>query len=179
MASGNIKIMSNHPTEAQLVLPSADYKQSFVQANKDRMLTSTNPDWLRHEIEDFDHYLAYTKTMRTLENPPKGTPQTIYWLIDRGHYVGEIHIRHRPSGKIPNHIYYDIAPAERNKGYGTLILHLGLPKAKALGLNKVFLTCNTANIASKKVIEANGGVVEKTVVGGDTTTLLYSISLTN
>ena len=37
-----------------------------------------------------------------------------------------------------------------------------LPLARALGLDEVLLTCDTDNVASRKVIEANRGRYEDT-----------------
>jgi predicted acetyltransferase len=37
-----------------------------------------------------------------------------------------------------------------------------LPLALALGLDQVLITCDTDNVASRKVIEANGGRYEDT-----------------
>jgi predicted acetyltransferase len=58
------------------------------------------------------------------------------------------------------HIGYSIRPTEREKGYGTLILNLGLEKCRELNLKKILLTCDKTNIASGKVIQNNGGMLE-------------------
>lgn len=50
------------------------------------------------------------------------------------------------------------------KGYGTLLLKLGLEKAKELGLkDKVLIICDDDNIGSYKIIEKNGGILENKV----------------
>jgi predicted acetyltransferase len=45
-------------------------------------------------------------------------------------------------------------------GYGTAILTLALPAARALGLARVLVTCDEDNLASHKIIERNGGLLE-------------------
>ena len=50
-------------------------------------------------------------------------------------------------------------PVETTARYGTRALQLLLPQAKAEGLAYVELTTQTDNIASQRVIEANGGEV--------------------
>jgi predicted acetyltransferase len=40
------------------------------------------------------------------------------------------------------------------------MLTAALPVAQALGIDPALLTCDAPNIASRKVIEANGGVLE-------------------
>jgi predicted acetyltransferase len=59
---------------------------------------------------------------------------------------------------IGGNITYEIRPSERRKGYGKKMLELALIEAKERGLDKVLITCDEDNIASKKIIEANGGV---------------------
>lgn len=44
------------------------------------------------------------------------------------------------------------------------MLKLALPLAKDLDIDKVLITCDATNIASKKVIENNGGIFENAVV---------------
>ena len=60
-------------------------------------------------------------------------------------------------------IGYGILPSERKKGYGKLILKLSLEECKKLGINKVLVTCVDSNIGSKKIIEANGGILENKI----------------
>ncbi len=160
-----------------LVAPDTRYKGSFIQAVKDRLITSEHPEWVRSKMENFEEHLGYIQKLKEGKGAKGSTPQTIYWLVKGDKYLGEIHIRHRASGKIPNHIYYDVAPRERNKGYGKLILKLGLEKAKELGLNKVILVCNQNNIASSKIIEANGGILREDVQNSGEITKVYEIAL--
>ena len=91
-------------------------------------------------------------------------PTSEYELFDGETVVGKIQIRHTPShaAEVPesmaSHIYYEILPEHRLKGYGKKILALGLEEAKKIGLKEVSITCMEDNIGSKKIIEANGGV---------------------
>lgn len=61
---------------------------------------------------------------------------------------------------VGGNIGYSIRPTERFKGYGTLILKLGLEKCKELNIDKVLITCNKSNVGSYKVIEKNDGILE-------------------
>ncbi len=95
--------------------------------------------------------------------PPGFVPSTDYWLIDDGEFVGRVSIRHQLTEwllKAGGHIGYQIRPSKRCRGYGTQILALVLPKARELGMTRVLVTCDETNIGSKKIIEANGGVLE-------------------
>ena len=116
---------------------------------------------------DFPAYIAKMNDMTEGKNLPPGyVPQTTYWFVDGGKFVGSVSIRHRLNEKLlqtGGHIGYDIRPSERSKGYGTAILKMALPKARELGITNVLLTCNEANIGSRKIIEANGGILENKV----------------
>lgn len=61
------------------------------------------------------------------------------------------------------HVGYVLRPSARGKGYGKAILRLGLEECRRLGLDRVLLTCDETNAASRGVILANGGTYESTV----------------
>lgn len=58
------------------------------------------------------------------------------------------------------HIGYSIAPSERRKGYGKIILKKLMNEARKGGLNRVLVTCNESNIGSSKIILDNQGILE-------------------
>ena len=78
-------------------------------------------------------------------------------------------------------IGYSIRPNERNKHYGTYILSLMLKKCQESGIKEVCVSCLKNNISSKKIIENNGGKLEKEFydVWGHDTGLKYWIDLDN
>ena len=60
------------------------------------------------------------------------------------------------------HIGYAVVPWKQRRGYATLALALFLPQARAKGLPFVEITTDPDNVASRRVIAANGGtLVEK------------------
>ena len=59
------------------------------------------------------------------------------------------------------HIGFGIRPSYRRRGYATKILELSLLKAKALGIERALVTCDTWNVASAKTILKNGGMLWK------------------
>ena len=54
-------------------------------------------------------------------------------------------------------------PSERGKGYAKEMLRLNIQNAKAMGIEKLLITCDVKNEASEKTILANGGVYENTI----------------
>jgi predicted acetyltransferase len=99
-----------------------------------------------------------------IDLPPGIVPMTSFWLVeDDQTVIGESRLRHRltPALEIEGgHIGYAIRPSARRKGYGTRILALTLERARVMGLRQVLVTCNTDNIASARIIEKNGGLLD-------------------
>lgn len=82
----------------------------------------------------------------------------------RSEFLGRIAIRHRLTPKLRQfggHIGYDVVPTARGKGHARRMLGLALPVARKLGIDRALLTCGLDNIASQKVIEANGGILDE------------------
>ena len=72
-------------------------------------------------------------------------------------------------------------PWKRRRGYATRALQLLLPQTREEGLPYVELTTDAGNVASRRVIEANGGTVverfNKPAAYGGAESLRYRISL--
>jgi predicted acetyltransferase len=85
------------------------------------------------------------------------------WIWD-GEFCGSIGLRWQPGTEelpphVLGHIGYAVVPWKRRQGYATEALRLLLPEAAARGLRYVEITTDTDNVASQRVIEANGGVL--------------------
>ncbi len=160
----------------QLVLPSEKYKNSFLQALQEYHEIDADDRLDIYELSvkdlktDFKSYIKHLLAESEGKHLPKGyVPQTTYWLIDGDVFIGRVSIRHQLTQHLlreGGHIGYDIRPSKRMMGYGKKVLELSLPKVKELGIDKALVTCNETNIGSKKIIEANGGVLENSVAMG-------------
>jgi predicted acetyltransferase len=90
------------------------------------------------------------------------------WLWD-GEFAGSMGMRWQPgTPALPphclGHIGYSVVPWKRGKGYATKGLRLLLREARSVGLPYVEITTDPDNVASRRVIEANGGeLVERFV----------------
>jgi predicted acetyltransferase len=85
------------------------------------------------------------------------------WIWD-GEFCGSIALRWQPgTTELPphclGHIGYAVVPWKQRLGHATLALRLLLPEAKAEGLPFVEITTDPDNLASQRVVEANGGVL--------------------
>lgn len=158
--------------EIFLIEPSKDYKDGFVCMIQ---------DYEQHEDEEYfnmykDALENFDKYVEKLLNKSKGiglpkdrVASSTYWLVNKENNVlGVIRLRHELNSEflknIIGHIGYDISPSNRRKGYGELILQLGLEKAKELNINSLLVTCKSDNYPSARVIEKNNGVFESAIL---------------
>jgi predicted acetyltransferase len=181
-----------------LVWPAPDY----LPAYKSALERGWSPDNLRPEAageeldriaEDAEAFLA-EQVDREAKGPaitlPDGKivprlPGIHKWMWD-GEFCGTIGFRWQPgTPDLPptclGHIGYAVVPWKRGLGYATQALADILPEARLVGLPYVELTTDTSNVASRRVIEANGGrVVEtfnKPASYGGAESLRYRIAL--
>jgi len=63
------------------------------------------------------------------------------------------------------HIGYGVLREHRRRGYATEILRQSLVVARAEGVDRVLVTCADDNVASVRVIERCGGVLESVIDG--------------
>ncbi|MEG1524268.1 MAG: GNAT family N-acetyltransferase [Clostridia bacterium] len=99
---------------------------------------------------------------------PGYVKETRFWLIDHERFIGKIAIRHELTPALlqfAGNIAYEVRWSKCRKGYGTQMLSMGLQFCKEeLGLQRVLITCNDGNIASARVAEKNGGILENRVI---------------
>ena len=107
------------------------------------------------------------------------------WIWD-GDFAGSIGLRWQPgTPELPpyclGHIGYTVVPWKRGRGYAKAALALVLPEARNEGLAYVEITTEPDNLASQRVIVANGGLLMERFNGGpeygNTEKLRYRINL--
>ena len=154
----------------KLVKPTLEYKEQVMEY---RMRFLENNDQLHgtarlEEVGTYDEWLEFEK--RALERYGENYVSSTVYLCIRvkdNQLVGIIELRHKLTKFLLKHggnIGYSIHPWERRKGYGTEMLRLMLIKCRELNKKKVLLTCDKANIASAKIMVANGAVLENEIV---------------
>jgi predicted acetyltransferase len=85
------------------------------------------------------------------------------WIWD-GEFCGAIGLRWQPeTSELPpyilGHIGYSVVPWKRRRGYAKAALGQMLVRARDEGLSYVEITTDPDNLPSRRVIEANGGVL--------------------
>ena len=161
----------------KLMEPSVKYYSSFINAtnNYKDNCEDRYKDLNDISYKKFSLYLDKLKENSIGKNlKPNYVPETTFWLVKEENeldILGFVRIRHYLTKELElegGHIGYDIVPKFRKQGYGTLILKLAIEKAKAIGINKIVVTCDEDNLGSRKVIESNGGIFEDSFVSRNT-----------
>jgi predicted acetyltransferase len=123
-------------------------------------------------LHDFDAYVRKVEAGRRGDDLPEGwVPGTEFWLEHEGRIIGCVRLRLGLTPELENeggHVGYDIRPSMRRLGYGTALLRMALAEARALGIDRVRVTCDADNIGSIKVIERNGGALSGRYVSKQT-----------
>ena len=158
----------------KLVWPAAEYLSGYVNAleqgwSPDNRRAEAAQEHLERIAADPARFLA-EQSDREAKGPkvtlPDGRqvprlPGYCQWMWD-GEFCGAISFRWQPgTTELPpyclGHIGYSVVPWKRRRGYATLALGLILSEAEKEGLAYVEIVTDADNIASQKVIEANGG----------------------
>jgi predicted acetyltransferase len=151
-----------------LVEPAPLYKAAILDAVAEMQAIGEwdiSPDAFAARFDDMLRELAAAKDPATA--PPGVLPYEDFWLIEENIWIGLLTLRPQITEQFlysGGHIGYVVRPSKRRCGYGTVLLRLGLDKARERGLQRVLLTCDETNIGSRKIIEANGGQFEDAVV---------------
>ena len=159
----------------QLVRPAVEHLPSYVAAlergwSPNTMDASAGQKQLEEIRRDPSAFLDGMVDLEAKGAPiplPDGTtvprlPGYHHWIWD-GEFCGSISFRWQPgTTELPphclGHVGYTVVPWKRGLGYATRALALLLQELRFEGLDYVELTCDVTNVASRRVIESNGGV---------------------
>ena len=158
-----------------LVLPTAAVRVSFLEAMDEFVAEgveqSQTAAWIEHQAPGWHEQGVFAAFVEAVQadareetpRPEWHVPCTTLWWVDGEDYLGRIAIRHRLNDfllEVGGHIGYDVRPSRRREGHATAMLQRAMPWARDLGIESALVTCDTDNVASARVIEAAGGVLE-------------------
>jgi len=186
--------------EMTLIWPSRDYLPGYIAALERGWSYDTLRGRAAADVEllriaaDADSFLA-----SLVDREGSGLPITQLdgttaprlpgyrrWMWD-GEFCGSIGLRwQRGTEALPphclGHIGYAVVPWKQRRGYATSALREVLREARAEGLRFVELTTDPDNVASRRVVESNGGVLVEEFVTppslGSARKLRYRVDLT-
>ena len=150
-----------------------DYKNEFIVNNE---IIQGAADMRALSISEWVQFAENTKYKETV-TPGFVTAHTFFALYN-DKIVGIINARHELNDYLLNfggHIGYSVRKSERRKGYAKAMLSYTVEFLFSLGLEKILITCDKNNIASKRTIESCGGILENEVIEETRTTLRYWI----
>jgi predicted acetyltransferase len=124
-----------------------------------------------HEDDDVDSpagFAAWVERLGSLTDPAQPVPDdkvhcTYWWIVEGDAVLGSISLRHELNDflfEAGGHIGYGVRPSARRRGLATYALGEVLKRAEGLGIDRVLITCDVDNEASRRTIEHFGGVQE-------------------
>ena len=156
---------------ADLLPPNLSVHRSFLAALTEYQKEGRYLDVDRSAVARAEGFARYLEVVigdaRTESRRPTGNvPQTTLWWVEGDEFLGRLSIRHVLTDqlyRVSGHIGYDVRPSARRKGHATAMLAASLPVAAGLGIDPALVTCDFDNDASRRVIEANGGIAGRRI----------------
>ncbi len=155
-------------TGIEMVAPTVRLHESWLAA-RDEWGRDTHQDGTGlHDTDDVDSAAGFAAWVSRLHReavaPDEGrVPATYWWIVEGDTYLGAITLRHELNDflfRAGGHIGYGVRPSARRRGIATWALGEVLGEARRVGLERVLVCCEDANLASARTIEHHGGVLE-------------------
>ncbi len=155
----------------ELIAPTVDLHAAWLKSRDDwgrgvhQDGSGLSPD---DEVDTPAGFAAYVGRLRREEDvsvpPAEGRVHcTTRWIVEDGQVLGAVSLRHELNDfleRAGGHLGYGVRPAARRRGLASWALQQMLGEARDLGLARVLITCDDTNVASQRVVEGAGGILE-------------------
>lgn len=140
----------------ECIKPCKEYLQSYYEGCKESYADAPH-NYIIHDPDKFDQWKD--TIIEDLENHSKGIglpegflPNTTFWCVENGEYIGTINIRHELNDFLRNfggHAGIFVRKSARGKGYGSLVGICAVREArKIVKEDRVYITILAENEAS-------------------------------
>jgi predicted acetyltransferase len=151
----------------RLKAPSEEYADSFFEAMAEFAAEGNPQVSASLDQSQFPGYVQRLHELSEGKNLPDGyIPSREFWIIDGDGYAGRIilGLSYTPGPtRLGNHVGYAVRPSKRRRMYATQALEQLISEARRLKFSTLMPVCEATNVASRKVIERNGGVLVESI----------------
>ena len=118
--------------------------------------------------KDYHNFEEYIESLEEKDESNGRVPDSTFFCLDTdtNTFVGAVNIRHYLNESLllnGGHIGDGVRPSRRGEGIATKMIAMALEECKKLGIYKVLMVCDKDNIASRRTIEKNGGILENEI----------------
>ena len=155
----------------ELIPPTSSLQDSWLDARDDwgrgvhQAGSGLHPE---DDVDSPDGFEAWVRRLLREADPsvpagPGRVHATHFWIVEADTVLGAISLRHTLTDfllRAGGHVGYGVRPAGRRRGLATWALGAVLPEARALGIDRLLVTCDADNAGSARTIEKNGSELE-------------------